>query len=67
MKRVLSLILALVMVCGLASVALADEVEYGDTLTVAVDQDPETLNPGIAASNERYERLLKAGIDINEI
>ena len=49
MKRVLSLILALALVCGLASVALAEEVEYGDTLTVAVGQDPETLNPGIAA------------------
>lgn len=62
MKRVLSLILALALVCGLASFALAEEVEYGDTLTVAVGQDPETLNPGIAAQNARYERLVYSGL-----
>lgn len=64
MKRALATLLVLMMVlCTTFSCAFAEQdVELGDTLTVAVGSDPSTLNPGIAASNARFERLVYNGL-----
>lgn len=62
MKKAIALFLAIVMICCTAVVAVAENEELGDTMTVAVGSDPETLNPGIAASNARYERLVYSGL-----
>ena len=62
MKKTLVFLLAAMMVLSMAFSAVAETVELGDTLTVAVGHDPDTLNPGIAANNERYERLLFSGL-----
>lgn len=62
MKRAIAFLLAAVMVLCLGVAAFAQDVELGDTLTVAVGHDPDTLNPGIAAQNARFERLVYNGL-----
>ena len=62
MKKILAFLLTLTLILCLGMPAFAEEVELDDTLTVAVSHDPDTLNPGIAASNERFERLVFSGL-----
>ena len=62
MKKTLVILLSVVMVLLMGVNGLAEDVELDDTMTVAVGHDPDTLNPGIAASNERFERLVYNGL-----
>ena len=62
MKKALALLLCAAIAFGVCLTAVAETPELGDTLTVAVANDPDTLNPGIAASNARFERLVYNGL-----
>ena len=66
MKRMLSVLVAVAMLLCAAVSATAFAATPEETLTIAVGSDPSTLNPGIAASNERFERLVYNGLVCQE-
>ena len=61
MKRTFILLVVAILTLCMLTPAIA-EATPEQTLTIAVASEPNTLNPGIAANNERFERLLFNGL-----
>lgn len=66
MRKLISLLLALVMVMGLATVAFAEEVTYTDMSTVTIDKTYTVTNEGTAYPDETFEFTFVEGYKVTE-